>query len=240
MLLLVHLSYAGRYVCDTLLVRNDTTVVCTTFHSSGQVTAINSYLNGKLHGTQKSWYKNGQIESMIVFRRGILADTSYAYYKSGALKQRTVQTGITISLYENGDTLTVTTVKNGRQIGRAKSLYPYGTLKSVTHFNDSGKKHGLSERWREDGTRKDSIVYDNGDVVEVRRYYDNGKLRYYKRQKAVNRDINAVYYDPHGKKCGEVKNGTGTYISYSDDGKSARRVYFENDEVKKHEKVEIK
>ena len=82
-------------------------------------------------------------------------------------------------------------------------------------------------------------MYDNGDIIEYRKYYENGKLRRHVYQKPVNRDINAVYYDPKGKKVGEVKNGKGTYISYSEDGKSARRVYMENDEVIKIEEIEM-
>ena len=82
-------------------------------------------------------------------------------------------------------------------------------------------------------------MYDNGDIIEYREYYENGKLRRHVYQKPVNRDINAVYYDPKGNKVGEVKNGKGTYISYSEDGKSARRVYMENDEVVKIEKIDV-
>src|SRR5690606_2756582 len=37
-----------------------------------------------------------------------------------------------------------------------------------------------------------------------------------------------VFYDPKGKKCGEVNNGNGTYIFYQSDGSSPAKVTKEN------------
>ena len=237
-LLLPRISLS-RYTCDTTFQNNDTTVVCSTFNEDGQVISVESYKDGKLHGNRISWYANGQLKRISPYSNGKRIDTSFSYHSNGGLNIRGVQNGITIVLSESGDTLAITPMCDGKLCGISKGWYPDGLLKSITHYNSSGQKHGLSEEWREDGTRKDSIVYDNGDIIEVRRYFENGKLHYHKYQKPVNRDINAVYYDPKCKKAGEIKNGTGVFIDYSPDGKSAEKVYMENDEVVKIEKIEM-
>jgi len=237
LLMLVCVCY-GDYRCDTTVSGTSTIVNCSSYVDGGILIMFNSYLDGALHGEQKEWYRNGTLHAVSRYEHGQLVDTSFRYFENGRVKSRVVKTGINLTFSEKGDTLTITKVKNGKPVDVAKSFYPGGSLKGITRLNDSGQKHGLSEKWREDGTRKDSIVYKNGDIIEVRRYFKNGKLHYHKYQKPVNRDINAVYYDPKGKKVGEVKNGKGTYISYSEDGKSARRVYMENDEVIKIEEIE--
>lgn len=235
----------SEYSCDTTIVRTDTIVACSTRTSDGFLLSVEYFKNGKRDGELLEWHRNGQIKYKEHFRNGCPLDTSYEYFSNGNVKRITPykgceQHGLFVLLSKPGDTLAKGMTSNGKSVGAHYAWWENGNLKFKINYNDSGKKHGLSETWREDGTRKDSTVYVNGDIVEVCRYYNNGKLRYHKKQKPVNRNINAVYYDPQGKKCGEVKNGTGTYISYSDDGTSARRVYFENDDVVKSEEVEVK
>jgi len=193
-----------------------------------------------MHGAQKSWYASGTLKSFSRYNDGGIIDTAYSYHPSGKLKGIGVNNGKWFRLGEDGDSLAIGYSRNGQSVGLRKVWYEEGKLKSLIHYNDSGKKHGLSEEWREDGTRKDSTVYDNGDIIEFRDYYENGKLLTHRTQKPVNKDINGVYYDPNGKKTGEIKNGNGIVIIHSEDGKSARKVYFENDEVAKSEKVEVK
>lgn len=233
-------THSSTYRCDTTILGADKVVTCSTFSGDGKLLAVDKTKNGALHGIQKEWYNSGQLRSVTPFSDGRLVDTAFACYENGSLKTRAVLNGASITLSKDGDTLTKSPMKNGKPTGISTSYFRNGVKKTRTHHNDSGQKHGLSETWREDGTRKDSIVYDNGDIVEVRRYYNNGKLLYHKKQKPVNKDINAVYYDPKGRECGEVKNGTGTFILYSDDGKSARRFFLKDDEVVKHEEVDPK
>lgn len=230
----------GKYACDTTSMKGDTAVICSTFSKDGALVAVEAYKNGKLHGKRLSWYTNGQLKRISPYRNGEPVDTSYTYYADGSLHIRGVQDGITIVFTEAGDTLAITPMCHGNICGTTMGWYPDGRPKSIIRYNDSGKKHGLSEEWREDGTRKDSTVYENGDIIEFRDYYENGKLLTHRTQKPVNKDINGVYYDPRGKKTGEIKNGNGVALIYSEDGKSARRVYFENDEVVKSEEVEVK
>jgi antitoxin component YwqK of YwqJK toxin-antitoxin module len=176
--------------------------------------------NGKYHGRYSAWSSGGaKLEE-------------FKYYEDefdGEMKAWDT-TGFLLShrFYERGI-----------PIGFHKDFFSEGRPRAFIHYNDFGEKHGLSEEWREDGTRKDSTVYDNGDIIEFREYYKNGKLLTHRTQKPVNKDISGVYYDPNGKKTGEINNGNGVVVIYSEDGKSARRFYFENDEVVKHEEVDV-
>jgi len=232
------------YNCDTVLLnKNDTIVVCTTTSKTGKIVGVEQFRNGKSDGLYRRWHENGKLEYVKRYKDGCPVDTAFEYFDNGQFKSiipyfECKRNGWRIELSIRGDTLAKGNARNGKSIGTHYAWWSNGKPKFKINYNSSGQKHGLSEEWREDGTRKDSIVYDNGDIIEYREYYENGKLRRHVYQKPVNRDINAVYYDPKGKKVGEVKNGKGTYISYSEDGKSARRVYMENDEVIKIEEIE--
>ena len=135
---------------------------------------------------------------------------------------------------DEGDTLTKSYFVGKKTVGVLKQWYQDGHLKSVAVYNNSGKKHGLSETWNEDGTRKDSTVWDNGNIIELRTYFYNGKVRYWikKVDSTTVKTLEAVYYDIDGKKCGEVKNGNGTFISWADDASRGwLKTYKDGEEV---------
>jgi len=95
----------------------------------------------------------------------------------------------------------------------------------ITTYNSTGQKHGLSQSWRKDGTKKDSIVYTNGDMTEVRTYYTDGSQRMWEKYKN-DKLWSGVYHGPDGKKTGVVKKGNGECVLFGEDGKYAsRRVY---------------
>jgi antitoxin component YwqK of YwqJK toxin-antitoxin module len=109
----------------------------------------------------------------------------------------------------------------GRPVGFHQEFYSKENPKSKIHYNDQGKKNGLEESWHEDGTRKDSIVNDNGNITEIRAYFNSGKVRYWIKKMDPNsgKKETGVFYDPKGKICGEIKKGNGTYILWSEDTK---------------------
>jgi antitoxin component YwqK of YwqJK toxin-antitoxin module len=221
LLLLVAFVKIGlaEYRCDTTHVGTAIIVKCSTFTDAGKLVEAFSYKNGELDGEQTTWHKNGVIDQKSTFKNGKIVDTSYFYYESGMLKTLSVMTGLSFKLSENGDTLGKGYSKDGRNIGTQYAWYENKNRKYITNYNDFGKKHSLEETWHEDGTRKDSVVYDNGIIVEGRYYYKTGKLRYYVKRTTDYKKQEAVYYSPTGKVSGEVKNGFGTYIVYDEDGK---------------------
>jgi|SRR5690554_3576857 len=129
--------------------------------------------------------------------------------------------GLFLYFSENGDTLTKSYFTGKKTIGILQQWHFNSKVKVLENYNDSGQKHGLCESWREDGTRKDSIVYHNGSIKEIRAYYQNGKPRYWVKNINIynSKKIEASYYDTTGKICGRIRDGNGTYILFSDDAK---------------------
>ena len=231
------ITFANRFVCDTLPQGDQVFMTCSTFSKDSELIAIDRYLDGLLHGIQKEWHLNGKLRSINVFQNGVMGDSALAYYSNGNLKTRAVQNGTSITLSATGDTLSVTKMRNGKPYGISKSFYPNGNKRGVSRSNDSGKRHGLSEQWREDGTRKDSIVYDDGLIIEARYYYTSGKLRQHLKKGRDEDVFSAVYFCPKGKKVGKVKKGTGTFIDYTEDGSLPEKVYMKNGKVTKVEDI---
>lgn len=209
----------SNYCCDTSIVNKDTTIACSTFNENNRLISIEQYFNGDLHGRCLDWYDNGTSKLIMVYKFGKLIDTVFSFYPDGSLKLRGAQNGISVSFSEAGDTLGVTKMCNGKPCGRSRAWYPDKRLKSINNYNESGQKHGLCENWREDGTRRDSTVFENGKYVEERQYYTNGNIRHFNKYK------NGVFWEsyawsPNGKPLEIIHNGTGKGTNYSEDGKT--------------------
>ncbi len=218
-----------EFNCDTTILNNDTFVTCTTT-SDGKIIEIDRMKNDKFHGLQQEWYKNGQIKSVMNYNDGNLLDTTFSYHESGRLRSIGLDNGRWFILSENGDTLVIGNKKDGKSVGKRCTWFENGQRESITTYNDSGKKDGLSVQWREDGTVQDSVIYRNGEIKEGWYYYDNGKLHYILKKRDKDKYYSMICYDPKGKKCGEVKNGNGTYIFYRTDGTFPKRNTLVNDE----------
>ena len=89
------------------------------------------YVDGVLHGTEKSYYQSGKLKSLGSFKRGILDGIVTGYYEDGTIQVR--------ATYDNG-------VKQGRVI----HYYPNGT-KQVESFYTDDKFDGVRTTWYENG-----------------------------------------------------------------------------------------
>jgi len=113
------------------------------------------YVDGVLHGTEKSYYQSGKLKSLGSFKRGILDGIVTGYYEDGAIQVR--------ATYDNG-------VKQGRVI----HYYPNGT-KQVESFYTDDKFDGIRTTWYENGKPMEIAPYSKGMVhgtLEV--YYESG------------------------------------------------------------------
>ena len=90
-----------------------------------------NYVNGVLHGAEKSYYQSGKLRSLGYFKRGILDGIVTGYYEDGTIQVR--------ATYDNG-------VKQGRVI----RYYPNGT-KQVESFYTDDKFDGVRTTWYENG-----------------------------------------------------------------------------------------
>ena len=151
-------------------------------------------------------------DSLITQYRNNKLERCHIYYSCK-------DSGMFLYFSPEGDTLTKSFFKSGKTVGLLQEWYNNKKIKRKCNYNSSGEKHGLSETWFENGNRKDSVVYNNGKIVEARYYFRNGKLRY--TAKLKNGDIvKAVYFSPDGEKTGEIINGNGTVLIYDVDGLS--------------------
>ena len=89
------------------------------------------YVDGVLHGTEKSYYQSGKLKSLGSFKRGILDGIVTGYYEDGTIQVR--------ATYDNG-------VKQGRVV----HYYPNGT-KQVESFYTDDKFDGVRTTWYENG-----------------------------------------------------------------------------------------
>lgn len=225
-LFIINIAF-GSIKRDSIILNNDTTVICSVYSKNSRLMRVYSKTNGKKNGESKIWHKNGQIKSIINYKLDRVVNTIFTYYKSGKIESISPQNGVAIVYKENGDTLGIGNYKNGKHSGVFKSWWKKGIPKSFTNYNSTGKKHGLCETWRKDGTRKDSVVYENGEIVTGRYYFENGKIRFTSKWKNGLK-IEMVSYYPSGKKCGEIKSGTGEIKLFVEDGTKSFQYIYKN------------
>ncbi|KMQ49590.1 hypothetical protein CHISP_3493 [Chitinispirillum alkaliphilum] len=130
------------------------------------------------------------------------------------------------NLSADGDTMWVRDT-NIFGIKVQRSWHPNRQPKEIAHFNDKGQRHGLRETWREDGTRIDSTMYEDGNIIEIREYFYNGNIRQFMKDKE-GKLYSAIFYDPKGKVTGRIEKGTGKSIGFSEDGKQRWLDVYEN------------
>jgi len=113
------------------------------------------YVDGVLHGTEKSYYQSGKLKSLGSFKRGILDGIVTGYYEDGTIQVR--------ATYDNG-------VKQGRVI----HYYPNGT-KQVESFYTDDKFDGVRTTWYENGKPMETMPYSKGLAHGTgRTYYETG------------------------------------------------------------------
>ena len=113
------------------------------------------YVDGVLHGDEKSYYQSGKLKSLGSFKRGILDGIVTGYYEDGTIQVR--------ATYDNG-------VKQGRVI----HYYPNGT-KQVESFYTDDKFDGIRTTWYENGKPMEIAPYSKGLLHGTgRTYYEAG------------------------------------------------------------------
>ena len=185
---------------DTSIILSDTIIVKYKCKNNGRKVLLTKR-NGKYHGLYVSWYNNGNIVE------------KFNYFKNEF-------DGIMNAWDSTGNLLTERNYTKGIPIGFHKDYYSKNKPEKFTHYNSSGKKHGLCETWRKDGTRKDSVVYNNGVSISGRYYYNTGKIRYSEKYDE-DLTIHGIYYDPKGKIVSRLKDGNGVKIIFGEDGSEA-------------------
>ncbi len=114
-----------------------------------------NYVDGLLHGAEKTYYQSGKLKSLGHFNKGVLGGTVELYYEDGSIQARV-------------------NFNNGIKQGRAISYYPDGSKQLEPLFVD-GKLDGLHRTWYENGNVMKSIPYSKGMVHgTLETYYESG------------------------------------------------------------------
>ncbi len=102
-----------------------------------------NYLNGKLHGPERTWYKDGRL-------------TYEAHYKWD------LHDGDAISYFENGKIYRIETFVDGNYV-REQKWYANGNLWYENNYGLSHMMDGLHQAWYENGSPQQKCTYKNGD-----------------------------------------------------------------------------
>ena len=114
-----------------------------------------NYVDGVLHGEEKSYYQSGKLKSVGTFNQGKLDGIVTGYYEDGTIQVR--------ATYDNG-------IKQGRVI----HYYPNGT-KQVESFYTDDKFDGIRTTWYENGKPMEIAPYSKGLLHGTgRTYYEAG------------------------------------------------------------------
>lgn len=220
---------------DTIFNKFDTLIQKTYFYKNGKIERRTQWkTNHKFHGEQKTFYPSGKIESISNFNNDCQIDSAVGYYENGKIEYfgkylDCKENGKSYELSEKGDTFGIFFYDKGKPVGTHWKKYNSGKFIYIINYNTSGHKHGLSQHWREDGTKKDSIIYRNDSLVVEYQYFLNGKLRHYaKYDLHENLDTLLCYHPDGGRTMGEVIKGNGSVFHFSEDGKEAFLFKYEN------------
>ena len=114
-----------------------------------------NFVNGVLHGKERSYYQSGKLKSLGSFKHGILDGIVTGYYEDGSIQVR--------ATYDNG-------IKQGRVI----HYYPNGN-KQVESFYTDDKFDGIRTTWYENGKPMEVTPYSKGLLHGTgRTYYETG------------------------------------------------------------------
>ena len=205
-----------------------------------------SFLSKHYHGAQEYFHSNGELSSRIHYYKGkkISSDTCW---------------------HENGSILFINTYnKNGKLHGSMKSYDEKGNVKVINNYLDGrlqgkyteyfsdGKKNkegvyknGINHstkngwwcEWFEDGTLKDSTLYNNDYIKESFIYYKNGQLSTHTwvltiKSDTLPNDEHLIMledsYTIEGKLVSQVRNGNGYTHFYDYDGNYTSLMPYKN------------
>jgi antitoxin component YwqK of YwqJK toxin-antitoxin module len=114
-----------------------------------------NFVDGVLHGEERSYYQSGKLKSLGSFKSGILDGIVTGYYEGGTIQVR--------AIYDNG-------VKQGRVI----HYYPNGSKQLEVFYTDD-KFDGVRSTWFESGKPMEIMPYSKGLAHGTgRTYYETG------------------------------------------------------------------
>lgn len=170
-----------------------------------------NYVKGKKEGERIDYFPNGK----VAFR---------------GVNQQDLMNGEQTLYYENGDKWDVGSYVNDLRTGVHSSYFMGGALKSTRYFNNDTLV-GISTYYYSNGNVEWTVDHKNGVADGLYTYYyKSGQIwtqKVYKEGKVM--DVKGTYLsDGTEVDHGTIKNGNGTIISYTLDGKVYNISTYEN------------
>lgn len=157
----------------------------TRYYSDGKTVKEKATMkNGKVNGTTTAYSEEGKLTYEKGMKEGVDEGPERKYDESGELIYETTykngkEDGKSFQLINRGssDAYTLTKqYKNGKYDGEYLEVYEDGTIKTKGNYID-GKKDGLWESFKQDGSRKGaSETFKNGTVIKKVTYYTDGSV----------------------------------------------------------------
>ena len=138
------------------------------------------YVDGVLHGTEKSYYQSGKLKSIGYFTKGILDGVVTGYYKDGSVQvvghfSNGIKDGGVLYYYPNGSKQVEMFYDNGKLQGAVKTWYENGNvMKSIPY--SKGMVHGTLETYYESGGVFEEVEYNFGTPKYMRTYLEDGAV----------------------------------------------------------------
>lgn len=135
-------------------------------------------VDGRLHGTDRSYYANGQVSAEKEYRFGEHL-WSKAWWPSGGqqFSWDNVGDGYRRTWYESGQIKSESQLKEGRYVGRSRDWYSSGQLWIEQYHNEEGLRHGPYVSWHENGQKAEEGSYHRIEKIGEWKYWDDeGKL----------------------------------------------------------------
>jgi len=146
----------------------------------GAVEFNKDYVDGLLHGTEKSYYQSGKLKSIGYFTKGILDGVVTGYYKDGSVQvvghfSNGIKDGGVLYYYPNGSKQVEMFYDNGKLQGAVKTWYENGNvMKSIPY--SKGMVHGTLETYYESGGVFEEVEYNFGTPKYMRTYLEDGAV----------------------------------------------------------------
>jgi antitoxin component YwqK of YwqJK toxin-antitoxin module len=221
---------SNQMVSKTNLVGNNKEGVETKWHDNAVKSSSVNYTDNKKNGVQITWFDNKTKKSEGLYTSGQREGKHSIWHTNG---QQSAQENFVNNRFEGLQTYWDDKGLKTKELEKAGRISTRHTL-----FVD-GKKHGVETLKYEDGTRKQSHIYKNGDSIDVSNWYDEeGETvrRKNYQNKILLSDISYSKGGYHGKT--KVYYPTGQLereVDYINNERSGKETYYYNDGTKEFE-----
>jgi len=138
------------------------------------------YVNGILHGAEKSYYKSGKLKTLGYFNQGKVDGVVTGYYEDGGIQVRAffdngLKQGRVIYYYPNGNRQQEQFYTDDVLDGTYTTWYENGNPMKSTPYKQ-GLAHGIARTYWEEGGVFEELKYEHGKPKFMFIYREDGTL----------------------------------------------------------------